>query len=68
MRIVIIIISAIALLAGALFIFFPGILLKLGKNANTVLFSDNYFLKNSVSTGTVLIVAGIYLLLTYAVN
>ncbi len=65
MQITMLIISTIAILIGILFIFFPNRLVKLAKEANTVIFNDFYFIKHSVPTGTTLIIVGICLLAIY---
>ena len=65
MQIAMVIISSIAILIGILFIFFPNQLVKLAKEANTVIFNDFYFIKHSVPTGTTLLIIGVCLLAIY---
>lgn len=65
MQIAMLIISTISIIIGILLIFFPNRLVKLAKEANTVIINDFYFFKHSVPTGTTLIIIGICLLGIY---
>ncbi len=68
MQLTILGISLIAFSIGILFIFFPGKLYKIGKDANKIIFNDTIFVRHSVFTGSSLLLIGAYLVFVYISN